>query len=141
MAVNPPYVRIFICSSNLEGLKQVKDILSEFGIDSKIRNRYGDIYDINITSTHNLTKFVNEIGISINSKKEQINKILSKVKSSSLRDGTYEKAMELRANGLGHKKIAKLLGIKEGAVRGWIFKGRNPYSPRGRKSIIMNKCV
>lgn len=140
MAPNPPYVRIFICSSNKIGLGQVKELLFDLGIESRIgfSRRKEEIYNLSITSIHYLNKFMETIGTSIESKKIKINKILQGVKNFSLRDGTYEKAMELRSHGLGHKRIAKALGIKEGLVRGWIYNGHNPYNSRGCKSLIKN---
>jgi hypothetical protein len=38
----------------------------------------------------------------------------------------YEKAIELRRQGLGFRRIAKEVGVSEGTVSGWLYYGKKP---------------
>ena len=48
----------------------------------------------------------------------------------------YSKAIELHKNGLGSRRIARNLGIKESMVAGWIYYGTKPEGKKDKFNII-----
>ncbi len=126
--------QLMIYSSNKEGLEQLQLLLKQVGVISYLYPYKLRI--LSISSKHYLTLFSEKIGFRIKRKKTTLLKLINRLKHVSIRDGTYEKALELRKRYcFTIPQIAKILNIKQRTIKGWLYEGLNPYSKRGRIAL------
>jgi len=133
-------------NTNLEGLKQVQQILLNFGIISNLRlgvqkGAKSVIRDIEVVSKKDcfllaieskfgILRFIDTIGIRIK------RKILDAKKIETLRKWVleekekyekYETARKLHERGLGPTRISRILDLSRDMVHNWLYSGRKPY--------------
>jgi len=111
-------------SINIMGLLEIRELLNNLGIKSRIRTDNYHVYYVQITSKYNLNRFAKRIGFSIRRKQEKLNLILNRYimtdeeswRPEQTSKYFYEKLVpqmiELRKKGNSYQKIADRLGLK-----------------------------
>lgn len=114
---------ITLCSSNIEGLKDLQKLLENiYKIRSYVKRRKKDIFDLRISNYDSLLKYYNEIGFIIKRKQNNLERMFETYKRKGLNKYSEEfkiKAMNLLKNGMKHRQIANLLGISHTNVYDW----------------------
>ena len=78
------YFEIRLYSINFSGLKQVQNLINEFGISSKIRNGYGSRRNVyGLVINRDGERFDSEIGFNSIRKNDKLNTHLKKIRSSN----------------------------------------------------------
>jgi hypothetical protein len=124
-------------------LNQLKKLFSEFGITStevKIDRTYlrsrdrGQMYQLYFTiqgNYINLNQFISNVGFLHNKKRRQetliyADKIKMRAKKELENVSKYDKALELRKEGLSAYKIAEKLDVPINYVKSWVYRGHKP---------------
>lgn len=124
-------------------LNQIRFLLNEFNIlssDVKLDRTYFRKRDKNIMQQLffyiypnyiNLFNFIKNVGFLHNSKRREnsliaLERIKDKTKKELDKIAKYEKALELRKEGLSAYEIAKILSIETYNMKNWIYWGRKP---------------
>lgn len=108
---------IYAFSKNSDGLKDVKELLSEIGIESKIFQRPW-IHGIVISGRKNLKKFSKLVGFTINRKIQKLEHGLLTYKRTPTAEvnALVQKMVEMRKQGMSYGEIGEKLGIHKTTV-------------------------
>jgi len=112
-----------LCSGNLEGLNDVRDMLSEtFGIKTYPYTTSWGVFKITCSDYKSLLKFHGEISFVIERKRETLEEGLKRYKRKGIRK--YSKdfkqlALELMDQGLTYYQVGKLMETSPANIYGW----------------------
>ena len=124
---------VSISSVHEKGLKDVAELLHDFGIETNLKRGHNGTFILSILGGyHAFKKFEKEIGFTIERQKHRLTKMLSKYKKPTYPKEIKEKVKLLFNSGKTITQISKELNIPPSTIRYWV---QIP-----RKKFICLKC-
>jgi intein-encoded DNA endonuclease-like protein len=109
---------VYAFSKNMEGLKEVKNLLADIGIECKIFQQKSGLYGIILSGRKNIKRFAEFVGFTIKRKMQKLEHGLSTYKRtpSAEVDALVPKMIGMRKQGMLYCEIGEKLGIDKTTV-------------------------
>jgi len=120
---------LILCSGNLNGLKEIQQLLQNLSIGSSFTRRRDKVFSLRISDYKSLKIFFEQIGFVIKRKQEKLEAGLARYKRKGIRKyslGIKKLALDMLENGHNYQEIGNMLNTSYANVHDWRKADKNP---------------